>query len=222
MAAEAATPENITFFVRHTSEWCTRSRATGWTNSTSTADGARERRSPPHCLHLQRGPDRRDDHRDLCIRPRSHPERTHRPHDQGQRPGAPRSRPTTNTPEGDRARQAARRSSCRPRQELYPAGVLCEIVTMTTRIATCSRPRGVLRAARPADDQHRPTDQVPTPEREADQERIAETRMPTPWGDSHLLRLRVTARRRAARRIPQGCRAGRGGRAGGPLRMPDR
>ena len=106
---------------------------------------------------------------------------------------------------------------------LYPAGVLCEIVdedkTTMARLPELERfadEHGLLLIS------HRRPHPLPAPDREAGQ---AGGRGPHPHrvGRLHLLRLRVAARRRAARGPRAGRGAGRGQRArAGAQRVPHR
>ena len=105
---------------------------------------------------------------------------------------------------------------------LYPAGVLCEIVNDDGTMARvpdlvqfCKEHDLLLISIAELIRYRRQTEKLV--------KRVTEARIPTDVGRLHLLRLRVGARRRAARRHGQGRGAGRGQRARpGALRVPHR
>ena len=106
---------------------------------------------------------------------------------------------------------------------LYPAGVLCEVVTEDkTDDGPPPRAGALRRRPRAAAHHHRRPHPLPAPVGEAGQAG-GRGPHPHPVGRVHLLRLRVAARRRPARGPGAGGGAGRAERAGaGPLRVPHR
>ena len=171
MAAEAATPEAITFFVRHTSGViCAPLTGDRLDELDIPLDGAGQHRVAPHGLHLLGGLRARHLDRHLGGRPGDHdpcadrsrdpsggsrPSGAHLPaalqrggRAQAGRPHRGRGRP------GPAGRDGSRGCAVRDRERRRHHG-------------QGSRPDRVLRGARPPDGHDRPTDQVPPPEREA-------------------------------------------------------
>ena len=82
MAAEAATPEKIAFFLAHTSGViCVPLLPERADQLDLPADGGRQHRGPAHRLHRQRRRPARHDHRHLGRRPGGHHRRADRPGD---------------------------------------------------------------------------------------------------------------------------------------------
>ena len=134
MAAESATPENIAFFLAHTSGViCVPAPARAGRRARPAAHGERQHRGPAHGLHGQRGRPARHDDRHLGRRPGGH----HRRPDRPGRPGPPTSTgpghifPLRYRPGGvlKRAGHTEATVDLARAAGLTPAGVLCEIVT---------------------------------------------------------------------------------------------
>ena len=229
MAAEAATPEKIAFFLAHTS---------GVICAPLTAERADELELPLMVTantESQRtaftvvGRRRHGHHdRDLGRRPGGHHRRPDRPRHP---PGRPATGPATSSrcatgPAACSSGPATPRppSTWPGRPGCSPAGVLCEIVTEDkARMARLPELEALRRAARAAPHLHRRPHPLPAPQRRSWSAGSSEARIPTEFGDftGYVYESVLDGEQHLA--LVHGRRRGRAERARpGPLRVPDR
>ena len=204
MAAEHVTPEKIAFFLHHTSGFiCAPITSDRRSRARAPTDGRAQHREHAHRVPGQRRRPPRHDHRHLGLRPGRHRAGARR----SRRPG-PATSPVPATSSRSRlgaggvlkrAGHTEATIDLARMAGLYPAGILCEIVD-DKKMGMARQPE-LLRFADKhglLHDLHRRPDPLPAPEREArapggrgsDPDRV---------GRLHRLRVRVGARRRAAR-----------------------
>ena len=227
MAAEAATPENIAFFLTHTSGVICVPLAAGAGGPAGPAShGDGQHRGPAHGLHRERGPPARHDHGDLRRRPGIHHCRPHRPRHpperpQPARPHLPAALPHRRRPQAGRAHRGDGRPLPR-RRALTGRRAVRDRDRGQVRDGPPGRPGALRQEARPPVDLHRGPHPLPAAEREA---RAPRLRGAHPGGGPGVprLRLRVGAGQRAAPGPRHGRRGRDRGRAGArPLRVPHR
>ena len=227
MAAEAATPENIAFFLAHTSGViCVPLLPERADKLELPADGHGQHRGPAHRLHRERRlpPRHHDGH--LGHRPRRHHRRPDRSLHPAHRPEPARAHLPVALPRRRRAQAGrAHRGDRRPGPGRRPHPGRSPVRDRDrgqVGDGAAARARALRQEARSAHHLHRRADPLPAPQREAGAPGL---RGPHPGRGRPVpgLRLRVRARRRAASRPRHGRGRRPGGRAGpGALRVPDR
>ncbi len=217
MAAEAATPEKIAFFLAHTSGRDLRTPAArAGRPARSAPHGHGQHRGTAHRVHRERRlpPRHHDGH--LCRRPRRHHRRAHRPQHPPERPEPagphlPVALPPRRRAQAGRPHRGHRRPEpCgRPRSG---RGALRDRQRGQVGDGPAARPRALREEARPSTHLNRRPDPVPPPEREAGAPGL---RGPHPGQGTRVpgSRLRVGPRQRATpgprhgrrRRAPRTC-----------------